>query len=153
MAGSVKAGDALDLNGGSSCAFDPGSHGVEEAGKVGDLGLAGAVLEDGLSVSQDGGHEEVFGAGDGDLVEDDVSAFEAVGAGFDVSVVVGHGGAHGREALDGEVNGTAADSAAAGHGDSGHAGSCDKGTEDERAGAHGLDDLVFGNGIREDAAL
>ena len=38
--------------------------------------------------ASDGGHQQVFGAGDGDLVEDDVRAFEAVGLGFEVAVVV-----------------------------------------------------------------
>jgi len=49
---------------------------LSRVGEIGDFGLAGAVLEDGLSVGEGCGHEEVFGAGDGDLVEDDVRAVE-----------------------------------------------------------------------------
>ena len=151
VARAVEFGDALDADGAGAGAFDLRAHGVEEGGEVGDFGFAGAVLEEGFAVGEGGGHEEVFGAGDGDLVEDDVRAFEAVGAGFEVAVVLGDGGAHGFEALDVEVDGAAADGAAAGHGDAGDAGAGDERAEDERAGAHGLDDLVLGDGVGEDA--
>ncbi len=153
VARAVEFGDALDADGGGAGAFDLCAHGGEERGEVGDFGLAGAVLEDGFAVGEDGGHQEVFGAGDGDLVEDDVRALEAVGAGFEVAVVLGDGRAHGFEAFDVEVDGAAADGAASGHGDAGDAGAGDERAEDERAGAHGLDDLVLGDGVGEDGAL
>ena len=73
--------------------------------------------------------------------------------GFEVAVVLGDGRAHGFEALDVQVDGAAADGAAAGHGDAGDAGARDERAEHERTGAHGLDDLVFGDGVGEDAAL
>ncbi len=139
-------GDALDADGGGAGAFDLRAHGVEQGGEVGDFGLAGAVLEDGFAFGEDGGHEQVFGAGDGDLVEDDVAPRQAIGAGFEVAVVLGDGGAHGFEAFDVEVDGAAADGAAAGHGDAGDAGARDERAEDQRAGAHGLDDLVLATG-------
>ena len=153
VARSVEFADALDADGAGACAFDFGSHGDEERGEVGDFGLAGAVLEDGLAFGQGGGHEEVFGAGDGDLVEDDVCAFEAVGAGFEVAVVVDDGRAHGFEAGDVQVDGAATAGAASGPGDAGDAGAGDERAEDKRAGAHGLDDLVLGDGVGEDGAL
>ena len=129
------------------------AHGGEQGGEVGDFRLAGAVLHEGFAVGEDGGHEQVFSAGDGDLVEDDVRAVETVGAGFEVAVLLGDDGAHFFEALDVQVDGAAADGAAAGHGDAGHAGAGDERAEDERAGAHGLDDLVLGDGIGEGAAI
>jgi hypothetical protein len=153
VARAVEFGDALDADGGGAGAFDLRAHGDEQGGEVGDFGLAGAVFEEGFAVGEDGGHQQVFGAGDGDLVEDDVRAFEAVGAGFEVAVVLGDGRAHGFEALDVQVDGAAADGAAAGHGDAGDAGAGDERAEDERAGAHGLDDLVLGDGVGEDGAL
>ena len=153
VAGAVELGYSLDLDGGGACAFDFGSHGDEEGGEVGDLGLAGTVLEDGFAVGEGGGHEQVFGAGDGDLVEDDVRALEAIGLGFEVAVVVSDGGSHGFETLDVEVDGASADGAAAGHGDAGDAGAGDERPEDERGGAHGLDDLVLGDGVGQDGAL
>ena len=156
VAGAVEFGDALDADGAGAGAFDLCSHGDEEGGEVGDFGLAGAVFEDGFAFGEGGGHEEIFGAGDGDLVEDDVRAFEAAvavvgAAGFEVAVVLGDGGAHGFEAVDVEVDGAATDGAASGHGDAGDAGAGDERAEDEGACAHGLDDLVFGDGVGEDA--
>ena len=77
VARAVESGDALDADGAGAGAFDFRSHGGEQGGEVGDFRLARAVFEDGFAIGEDGGHEEVFGAGDGDLVEDDVRAFEA----------------------------------------------------------------------------
>ena len=77
VARAVESGDSLDADGGGACAFDLCAHGVEQGGEVTDFGLAGAVLEEGLAVGERGGHEEVFRAGDGDLVEDDVRAAQA----------------------------------------------------------------------------
>ena len=157
VAGAVEFGDAVDLDGRRAGAFDVGAHGGEERGQVGDFGLAGAVFKDGFAVGEDGGHQEVFGAGDGDLVEDDVGSAEGPlavcgAAGFEVAVLLRDGGAHGFEAFDVEVDGSAADGASAGHGDAGDAGAGDQGAEDERGGAHGLDDLVLGDGVGEDGA-
>ena len=158
MAGAVEFGDAVDADGSGASTFNFGSHGGEEGCEVGDFGLAGTVFKDRFPFGQDGGHEEILGARDGDFVEDDVRAFEAAlavvwAAGFEVAVVLGDGGTHGFEPENVEVDGATADGAASGHGDAGDAGACDERAEDERAGAHGLDDLVFGDGVREDAAL
>ncbi len=98
VACAVELGDALDADGRRAGAFDPGAHGDQQRGEVGDLGLARAVFEEGLALGEHGGHEDVFGAGDGDLVEDDVRAAEAVGAGFEVAVLLGDVGAHGFKA-------------------------------------------------------
>src|SRR5580704_5230066 len=148
----VQLAHALDVNRTGACTFDLCSHGSEEGGEIGDLGLAGAVFEDGFAFGQGGGHQEVFGAGDCDFVEDDVGALEAVGAGFEVAVLLSNGRAHGFEAFNVEVDGAASNGAAAGHGDAGDAGAGDEGAEDEGAGAHGLDDLVLGDRVGEDGA-
>ncbi len=137
VAGAVELCDSFDADGGGAGAGDLCTHGVEKCGEVGDFGLAGAVLEDGFAFGKGGGHQEVFGAGNGDLVEDDVRGFEAAvavsgGAGFEVAVLLGDGGTHGFEALDVEIDGTAADGAAAGHGDAGDAGAGDERAEDQR---------------------
>ncbi len=52
------------------------AHLVEQVGQVGNLRLARAVLHDGFALGERGGHQQIFGAGHGDLVEDDVRAFE-----------------------------------------------------------------------------
>jgi hypothetical protein len=74
-------------------------------------------------------------------------------AGFEVAVILGDGGAHGFKAFDVEVDGAASDGASTRHGDAGYAGARDERAEDERTGPHGLDDLVFRDGVGEDAAL
>ena len=86
-----------------ACAFDLRAHGGEQRGEVGNFGFARAVLEEGFTLGEDGGHEQVFSAGDGDLVEDDVRALEAFGAGLDVAVLVADDRAHAFESLDVEV--------------------------------------------------
>jgi hypothetical protein len=153
VTGAVEFGDSVDGDGGGAGAFDFGSHGDEECGEVGDFGLAGGVFEDGLSFGQNRRHQDVFGAGDGDLVEDDVGAFETVDTGFEVAVVLGDGRTHSFESFEVEVDGAAADGAASGHGDAGDTGAGDERAEDERGGSHGFDDLVFGDGVGEDGAL
>ena len=79
-------------------------------------------------------------------------ALERVGAGFKIAVLLRDGCAHFFQALDVQIDGTAADGASAGHGHARHAGARDKRAEHQRAGAHGLDDFVLGYGIGESAA-
>ena len=87
----LEAGDALHVDGGGAGALDFGAHGDEQRREVADLGLARAVFHQGFAFSKDSGHQQIFSAGDCDLVEDDVSAFEFVGAGFEVAVLLGDG--------------------------------------------------------------
>src|SRR4051812_24481610 len=67
--GSVELLDTLNLDRRSACPFNVCTHFVQEIGEVYDFGLARAVFEDGFALSQRGSHHDVFGAGDGDLVE------------------------------------------------------------------------------------
>ena len=127
--GTVQFRDALDADGGGAGTLNLGAHGVEQGGQIGHLRLARAVFEEGFAVSEGGGHQEILGAGDGDFVEDDVGAFKAIGPCFEIAVLLGDGGAHGCEAFDVQVNGPAADGAAAGHGYAGYAGTGDQGAE------------------------
>ena len=76
VARAVEFGYALDADGRCSRALDLRAHGGEQGGEVGDFGLAGAILHQRFAFGEDGGHQQVFGAGDGDLVEDDVRAPE-----------------------------------------------------------------------------
>jgi len=149
----VEFGYACDFDGGGACAFDLCAHADEHGGEVGDFGFARAVFKEGVAVGESSGHEQVFGAGDGDLVEDDVRALETIGTGFEVAVLLRDGGAHGFEALDVEVDGTSTDGAASGHGNASDAGACDQRSQHQRRGAHGLDDFVFGDRVGEHGAL
>ena len=76
----VQAGHAAHADGGRARAFNLRAHGGEQRGKVGDLRLAGAVLHQRVALGQHRGHQQVFGAGDGDLVEDHVRAAQAASA-------------------------------------------------------------------------
>ena len=98
---------AFHADGRRACAFDLCSHLVEKRGEVGDFGLAGAVLQNGFAFGESGGHEQVFGAGDGDFVEDNFRAFEAIGAGFDVAVILRDFRAELFESFNVHVDGTA----------------------------------------------
>ena len=146
-------GYAFHADGGRACAFDLRSHLVQQVGEVGDFGLAGAVLQDGFAFGEGRGHEQVFGAGDGDLVENNFRALEAGGAGFDVAVFLRDLRAELFEAFDVEIDGAAADGAAAGERDAGVSAAGDQRAEDQRGGAHGLDQFVGGFGGGEGGAV
>src|SRR5205807_1286610 len=78
MASTVQLADALDVNGGSSRTLNVCAHLVEQVGEIGDFRLAGAILHDGFAFGEGGRHENVFRAGDGDLVENNFSASQAL---------------------------------------------------------------------------
>ena len=64
---------------GRACAFDLRSHLVKQVGQVGDFGFARAVLKNRFAFRESGGHEQIFRAGDGDLVENNFRVLEAIG--------------------------------------------------------------------------
>ena len=70
--------DAFHANGRRSRALDLRAHLVEQLGQVGNLGLAGAILHHGLALGQSGRHQQVFRAGDSDLVENNLARLSAV---------------------------------------------------------------------------
>ena len=145
--------DALDANRGRSRAVYLRAHGVEQCGQVGDFRFASAVLHDRLTIGQRGGHQQVFGSSHGDFVEDNFSAFEPtaflrIGGGLDVAVLLRNLRAQALETFDMEIDGAGADGASAGQRDAGAATARDERPQDERRGAHGLDQLIrrFGSG-------
>ena len=127
IACAVQAGDALHADGGCSGAFDLCAHGDQQSGQVGHFRLARAVLHDGFAFGKHRGHEQIFRAGDGDLVEDDVRAFESSARGLEIAVLLHDGGAHLLQALDVQIDGAATDGAASGHCDASHPGARDQG--------------------------
>src|SRR5579862_3716905 len=66
MTGAVQFADTFYSNRRSACALNLRAHGVEQCSEVGDLGLAGAVLQEGFTIGKSGCHEQVFCARDGD---------------------------------------------------------------------------------------
>ncbi len=126
---------------------------LSKSGEVGDFGFAGAVPQDGFAFGESSGHEQVFGSGDGDFVENYFCASQAIGAGFYITVVLHDLCAELLESLDVHVDGTAADGAAAGERDAGAAAAGDQRSEDERGGTHRLDQFVGGFGGGEILAV
>jgi len=114
MFGAAKFGHAFDLDGGGTCSFNFRSHGIEKRSEIGDLGLASAILHDGLAFGEGSCHEEIFGAGDSDLVEDDLGAAEPPCRRFDIAMFLDDIGAETFQPLDVKIDWTCANSAAAG---------------------------------------
>ena len=94
---------------------------LSRAARSATSGSRAQFCNDGFAFGESRGHEQVFGAGDGDFVENDFRAFEAVGAGFDVAVFLRDLGAQAFEALDVEIDGALSDGASAGQRDAGAA--------------------------------
>src|SRR5215475_4660273 len=89
---------------GCARAFDVCPHFIEQIGQVGDLRLAGTVLHDGFAIRKGGGHEKVFRASNGDFIEHDLRASEAVRRRFDVAVVLRNLCAETFESLDVQID-------------------------------------------------
>ena len=109
--------DALDHQRGRARAVDLGAHAVEHVGEVGDLGLAGRVLDHGLALGQDRGGEQVLGGADAREVEHHARTGEPVGAGLDEAVHHVELDAHRLEPTEVHVELAVADVVAAGHRD------------------------------------
>ncbi len=153
--GAMELGDALHADRGRAGAVNLGAHGIEQRGEVGDFGFAGAVLHDGLAIGKGGGHQQVFGAGDGNFVEDNFGATEAVAFewisdGLDVAVLLRDLRAQTLQTFDVQVDGARADGASAGQRDAGASTAGDERSQHERGGPHGLDQFIrrFGSGER-----
>ena len=62
------------------------AHAVEERGEVGDLRLAGRVVDDGRALREDCRHQRVLGRAHARVLEQDARAGQQVGARLDVAV-------------------------------------------------------------------
>ena len=149
----VQLGDALHADGGRAGALNLRPHGVEQRGEVGDFRFAGAVLHDRLAIRKRGGHQQVFGAGDGNFVEDNFSAtktaaFQGINDGLDVAMLLRDLRAQTLQSLDVEIDGAGANGASPGQGNTGAATTGNQRPQHERGGAHGLDQFIrrFGSG-------
>src|SRR5262249_37050205 len=88
MFGSVQIGHTLHPDRGGPRPLDVCPHLVEEVGEVGYFGFASAILKHGLTLGQSSCHEYVFRAGHSNPVKSDLGASQAVGAGFDVTMIL-----------------------------------------------------------------
>ena len=95
-----------------------------------------------LAFRECGCHEQVFGAGDGNLVEDNLRAFESGCGCFNVAVLLRDLGAEAFESFDVQIDGTSSDGAAAGKRDTGTATAGDERSENQRGGTHGFHEFI-----------
>src|SRR2546423_659802 len=68
--------------------FNVRTHLIEQRREIGNFGFSGAILHHRLAVCERGCHQQVLGTGYGDLLEDNVSALEAVSLRLDVAVLL-----------------------------------------------------------------
>ena len=70
MPRAVQLVDAADANRMRARALNLRAHLVEQRRQVNHLRLARAILQDGLAFGQGRGHQQIFGSGDGNFLED-----------------------------------------------------------------------------------
>src|ERR1700761_1217731 len=132
MACAVELLDTTDANDARSSALNLCPHGYEHCRKIGHFGLARTILHHCFTVRKHGCHQQVFRAGYGDLVEQDVRAFQPLRARLQVAMLLRDCRAHRFESLDVQIDGTTADGAPAGHRNTGDSGAGNKWAENER---------------------
>src|ERR1051326_3204369 len=110
----VKLLYALDADGVRPCALNPCAHLGEQSGQVYNFRLARAVLHDGFTFSESGGHHEIFSAGNGNLVKNNVAAAQAICTGFNISVLLLDRSTKAFQPFDVEIDRPRANGAAAG---------------------------------------
>ena len=116
VAAAVQAADAANFDDVGTRARDLRAHGVQEVRQIDDVRFLCGVLDNGRAVRQDCADHDVHGRADGDDVEIDTAARQAVcrGGGADEAILEVNGGTDGLEALDVLVDGARAEVAAAG---------------------------------------
>ena len=141
----VERVDAVDLDGRRAGPAHVGAHGDEELGDVGDLRLAGGVLDAGVPGGEHRGHEDVLGGPDARELQVHARAVQPLGGcGDEVPVGDVDLRAQGLEALGVQIEAARADGVAAGHRDVRLADARDEGSEDTDGGPQRTDQLVVG---------
>ncbi len=98
--GAVQLADALHPDGRRARTLNICAHGDQKGSEVRDLRLAGAILHQRIAISKHCRHQQVFCAGHGNLVENNVRAMQPLGARFQVAVFLHDGGSHRFQALE-----------------------------------------------------
>ena len=96
MLGAVQLFDAFHRHHRRADAADFRAHFDQAFGQIDHFGFDGAVFQHGGAFGQRGGHQQVFGAADGNHVHQHARAFEFA-ARFDIAVFDNNFGAHGFE--------------------------------------------------------
>ena len=97
-----------------SGALDVGAHRRQHRAQIGDLRLAGRVVDDGRSLRVDGRSQDVFGGADTGELEGDVCAAQTVGGRLDIAVPQFERRTHRLESLEMHVDWAAAEIVATG---------------------------------------
>ncbi len=134
-----------------ACALDICAHGHQQSGHIDYFRLAGAILHQRIALRQNRRHEQVFRAGHGNLVENNMRAMQSFGASFQVAVFLHDGRAHRFQAFEMQIDRAVANGATARLGHAGKSTAGDQRTQNQRRSTHGLDDLVLGSGVGKDA--
>ena len=139
--GAVQALDAFDHQAVAADAADLGAHFHQALGQVGDFRLARGVFQNGDALGQGGGHQQVFGAGDGDHVHHHARALE-LAARLDVAMLDDNIRPHRRQALDVLIHRPAANRATARQRHTGLAKARQRRAQHQNRGAHGFHQLI-----------
>ncbi len=68
------------------------AHGVEHGTEILDMRFTGGVIEHGDTLSQGGGHDQVFGGSDTGFIQEDIGAGQTLGGFKAVGATCGNGG-------------------------------------------------------------
>ncbi len=148
MLGRMQRRHALDIQGGGADAFDFRAHLHEAGGEIGDLGLAGGILDHRVAAGEHGGHQRIMGGADRDLAEMDAAADQALrGLGDDIAAVELDIGAERLQRREMKIDGPRADGAAAGQGHRGLAAAGQDRRQHPEARPHARDHLVRRRGV------
>ena len=118
------------------------AHLVEQLAQVGDLGLAGGVVDDGRALRPHGSHHEVLGCANRWELEQHTGALQILGTGVDVAVRRVELGTEFLQATHVHVDRPGTEIIAAGHGHPSLATAGEHRTHDDDRGTELLDDLV-----------
>lgn len=108
---------AFDGEGVSADALDLGAHAVEHVAETLNVRFASGVTDDSDTLSDGGGHDGVFGGGNGSFIEEDLGADEFRGSEMDNPVDDFDVGAEGGESEDMGVEAATTDDITAGRGE------------------------------------
>lgn len=134
-------------------AADIGAHGIEKVGKVYNVGFFGNILQHGHTAGFHGGQHDIDGGADRNLIEVDVRPLQALGISVDETVFDADLGTQQLEALDVLIDGTNAEIAPAGHGNTGLAKTPQQRADEIIAGTHVLGELVGDGGFGEGGSI
>ena len=142
MGGAVQSVDAVNDDAVCPCAADAGAHGDQAVCQIDDFRLARSIFEHRFAIGQYRSHHQVLGAGDGDHVGEDASAFESRRLGLDVALLDVDFCTHGLQALDVLIDRPCPDGTATRQRYPRFAAACQQRAKHENRGAHGLDHVV-----------